>query len=153
MLWTWWRAESGTAENQLYASVGGTRVESKLSFHGPDSHQRICHRRSPCIQPVGVIRHRLMPPLITCHTLMQTTPERTRMCCRRAHTRFLLSSNWRRRRPLFVVVIFFLLMVRKGSREWRRDWPFEINPTVIVGFGSWRRRRRRRIHLICTSWE
>lgn len=105
----------------------------QIPLHGPNPYQRIRHRRSPRIKPVRMIRHRtiLVIPIATTpvHVLVETTPERSRVCRRRAHARLFLAGER-------LVVLLLVYGDRTAGRGWALvDWESDGRRGRWGGFG------------------
>lgn len=102
----------------------------QITFHCPNSHQRIRHSRSPCIQPVWRIRRRTG---LARWILVKTAPERAGMIRGRTHTRPLLLA------PQSTVARFVhhLATTRCWNRSARGAGPVHREPD------RWRRGARR----------
>ena len=88
--------ESGSSAKLMRGRADQSRQGSldPISLNASDSDQRVCHRGSEHVEPIGRVRRGVVASATVRRVLVETAPKRSRMRRRRAHTPLLRGWDW-----------------------------------------------------------
>lgn len=88
--------ESGSSAKLMRGRADQSRQGSldPISLNASDSNQRVRHRGSEHVEPIGRVRRGVVASATVRRVLVETAPKRSRMRRRRAHTPLLRGWDW-----------------------------------------------------------